>query len=270
MSESKYEKKLNQLDKARKSFVQSGINPRQKGYENKRIIFEWIYRWGFTTSKVGQLLLERTSGGYLKRLAEKKWLESIKTESGMPMNYFTLSKLGLEEAERDSDYLVKYLEIDPYKVDQKKIRHSLMAQTSTLNALKSGLITGYETERMFAHQGDKSGIKRPDVIWITKAGQRLGIEVELTAKWERDLDNFILGILRALRSNTNEGNELSRFAVISDSKAILSRYSEAMQAGQQLAIWEKNARNHWKKQRTIEVPDWLISRVDFQLVGDKS
>lgn len=266
MSESKYEKKLNQLDKARKSFVQSGINPHQKGYENKLIVFEWIYKWGFTTSMVSQLLLNRTSGGYLKKLAEHKWLVSVKTESGLPRDYFTLSKSGLEETEQHTDQLLKYVEIDPFKVDQKKIRHSVIAQMSTLNGLKSGHITEYETERMFSNEGDKPGLKRPDIIWTTKGGQRLGIEVELSAKWDRDLDNFILGILRSLKSNNIEGHNLSRFVIISDSEAIIRRYANAMQSGEPLSIWVKNERNHWVIQEKIEVPDWLITRVDFKYI----
>lgn len=76
---------------------------------------------------MGQFLLGRMSGGYLLKLAKQNWLVSTKTKSGIPSAYFTLSEIGLQEAERHSDKLFRYVEIDQLKVDQSKIRHYLIA-----------------------------------------------------------------------------------------------------------------------------------------------
>ena len=259
--------KLNaQLAAARAVIAATGKSPRELGNESRQKILEWLYQWGYTSSSVGQLLLNRTAGGYLQKLAKQNWLVSTKTKSGVPLAYFTLSQLGLQESERHAIALSKYVEIDPYKVDQLKIRHYLIAQTTTINALKTGFITDYETERMFGKNGDKLGVKRPDVLWITQGGLRYGIEVELSAKWAMDLDDFILGIARALQSSETEVQGYSRFVIISDSAAIIRRYSAAMQPGQPISVWEKNGRGHWVIEKTIKVPDWLISKVDFQLI----
>ena len=255
-----------QLASARAVIAATGKSPRELGKESRQKILEWLYRWGYTSSSVGQILLNRTAGGYLQKLAKQNWLVSTKTKSGVPSTYFTLSLLGLQEAERDSITLIKYVEADPYKVDQLKIRHYLIAQTSTINALKSGFIIDYETERMFGKDGDKLGVKRPDVLWITRGGLRYGIEVELSAKWAMDLDDFILGITRALQSSGAEVQTYSRFVIISDSPAIIRRYSAAMQPGQPLSVWEKNGRGHWVIEKTLKVPDWLINKVDFRLI----
>lgn len=259
--------KLNtQLAAARFVIAQSGKNPRQIGRESRHKILKWVYRWGYTSSSIGQLLLNRTSGGYMQKLAKQNWLVATRTKSGLPSSYFTLSQIGLEEAERHSLTLSKYIEIDQFKVDQTKIRHYLIAQESTIRALESGVIVDYETERMFLNQGDTLGSKRPDIIWVTSSGSRIAVEVELSAKWERVLDDFALKIIRVLKANSDSKSEFNRFIIISDSKAIIERYQKAMQPGAEVSSWVKSSRGHWVIEKSYSIPEWLITKVDFQLI----
>lgn len=122
----------NQLAAARFALASTGKSPKEIGIQSRLKTFELIYRCGYTSASIGQVLVNKTSGGYLKKLADQGWLRATKTESGSPLSYFTLSEKGLEEAERHSSALYKYLEIDPYKVNQQTIRHNLIAQYSTL------------------------------------------------------------------------------------------------------------------------------------------
>ncbi len=255
-----------QLAAARLALSRSGKSPKALGLESRLKVFEWIYRWGYTSASIGQLLLNKTSGGYLQKLANQNWLHTTKTKSGTPVSFFTLAELGLQEAERHSFELFKYSEIDPYRVDQSNIRHYLIAQTSTINGLNSGHIVDYETERMFSKHGDKLGSKRPDIIWIAKSGTRLGIEVELSAKWDRNLDDFILKIINGLSQRQGLTSEFDRFIIISDSTAIINRYKMAMHPTASFNVWLKNNRGHWVIDKKYQVPDWLITKVDFQLV----
>jgi hypothetical protein len=103
---------------------------------------------------------------------------------------------------------------------------------------------------------------------MTKAGLTIGAEVELSAKWARDLDMFTLGIVRALQPSGDKPARYNRFAIISDSPAIINRYRAAMQPGAALYLWKKDQRGHWVIDKTIKVPDWLISKIDFHLIGD--
>ena len=256
-----------QLAAARNILAATGKSPRQLGVESRRKVIEWLYHWGYTSSTLIQLLLDRTSGGYAQKLAKQGWLTATKTVSGSPTAYFTLTEQGLQEAERLSCALYRYPEIDNYKVNQQQIRHYLIAQAATLNGLHAGIITRYETERMFAQSGDKSGVKRPDVVWHTQAVLKIAVEIELSAKWERTLDEFVLSITKALHSSENIPARYNRFAIISDSKAIIERYRAAMQPGVNLTIWKKNQRSHWVIDKTIPVPNWLINKIDFQLIG---
>jgi hypothetical protein len=256
-----------QLAAARAVLAATGKNPHQLGVESRLKVIEWIYRWGYTSATIVQLLLGRTSAGYAQKLARQCWLVATKTKTGIPNLFFTLSEQGRQEAERHSITLYRYSEIDPYKVNQQQIRHYLIAQSSTINALNAGVITGYETERMFSGEGDKSGVKRPDIVWVTKAGLRIGGEIELSAKWARDLDDFVLGIARALQSGGDKPAQYNRFVIVSDSPAIINRYRAAMQPGATLSMWKKDQRGHWVIDKTTKVPDWLFGKIDFHLIG---
>lgn len=255
------------LAAARKVLAETGKNPRQIGDESRQKIIEWLYLWGYTSATLVQEILGRTSAGYARKLTKQGWLVATKTASGIPVAIFTLSEQGLSEAERHAATLYRYPEIDPYKVTQSQIRHYMIAQNATLNGLRAGSIAYFETERMFSQAGDKSGIKRPDVVWHTNAGLRIAVEIELSAKWGRDLDDFVLGIARALQITKDKTPAYNRFAIISDSQAIIDRYRAAMQPGMHLPLWKKNQRSHWVIDKTINIPDWLINQVDFQLIG---
>ncbi|HNU67383.1 MAG TPA: hypothetical protein PL131_14230 [Methylotenera sp.] len=178
----------------------------------------------------------------------------------------TLSMQGLEEIEKQSFDLYKYPEINQFKVNQQQLRHYQIVQIATVNALNSKKIVDFETERMFASEGDKPGIKRPDVLWFTDNGKRIAVEVELSQKWDRAFDEFLLAIIRSLSSKDGVKAKFDRFLIITDSNAIRHNYIEAIQPGSIFYKWEKNHRDHWEVTKKLLVPDWLIQKVDFQLI----
>jgi hypothetical protein len=137
----------------------------------------------------------------------------------------------------------------------------------TVNALLDGKIKGYKSERMIITEGCTAGVKLPDVIWITSTGHEIAIEVELSARWERDLDDFILKIIRSLESDGDKTAQYSRFEIVTDAPAIKTRYEAAIKPGATVNSWKKNKRNHWQIDKTQQVPDWLIEKVDIILFG---
>lgn len=255
-----------QLGNARNELAKSGKSPRMIAYESRLTVLNWIYRWGYTSSALIQEMLGKTSGGYALKLEKLGWLSATKSQSGAPAAFFTLTAQGLEEASRHADELYRYPEVDPFKVRQQLLRHNLLTQKITINALNSKAITSFETDRMFMHEGDKPGEKHPDVVWITDTGLRIAVEVELTAKWERDLDEFVIGIVRALEDASDRSAKYSRFFVFSDSPAIIVRYHKAISPSANLNIWKKNHRHHWVIDQVIPIPEWLIEKVDFRLI----
>lgn len=258
--------KTSQLAEARAMLSASGKSPRKIGEESRLKVIQWLYRWGYSSTSCIQELLGRTAGGYAQKLTRQGWLVATKTESGIPAHYFTLSERGLQEAERHADSLLLYPEIDKYRVNQQQIRHYLIAQMVTINALCNGAIVDYETERMYSQQGDKPGEKRPDFVWEAASAHRIAGEIELSAKWAKHLDEFVLGIVRALHHQNVQPAKFNRFVIISDSPAIIERYRKVMTPGEKLNIWKKNQRSHWVVDKTTTVPAWLIDKVDFQLI----
>jgi hypothetical protein len=258
-----------QLAAARTKLAATGKSPRQIGIESRHKVFQFVYRFGFTTPNLLLLLLGRTSAGYGRKLAKKGWLISTKTESGIPAAFYTLSALGLQEAERHTVKLYPYHEISPNRVDQKLIRHDLIAQTATAQILNAGLISEYETPRMLPVDGSNLKTKLPDVVWTLIDGLRVATEVELNSKWGRDLDDLVMRIIRSLQSVDGQRPKFDRFAVITDSQAIIDNYRAAMKPGATVCTWVKNSRKHWVIDKKDKVPAWLIDKVDFRLLGGK-
>lgn len=258
--------KRDQLAAARASLAEKGKSPRVIGSESQLKVIQWLYNWGYTTSTIIQTLVGRTAGGYAKKLCAQGWLIHTKTASGTPTGFYTLSQKGLEEAERHTPVLYPHKEINPFKVDQLQIRHNILAQSSTLNGLRAGSIVSYESERMLLVEGDKSGQKRPDAVWIAKSGLRIGIELELSAKWGQKLDEFILRIAASLSSSEGKTGNYDRFMIASNSPAIIDRYKEAVKPSALVSTWKKSPRNHWIQDKTEPVADWLSSKIDFYLI----
>lgn len=259
--------KTTKRDTPRAADYLGGESPRARGERKRRRVLEWVYRWGYSSAEILRQVAGQQAKGYATGLVKKGWLVETKTESGSPRHYYTLSERGQQEAERLSDRLHRYPEADPYRVNQQQIRHYLLAQQSTWNALTAQVISDYETERMFDERGDKAGDKRPDVVWRLATGKEVGVEIELSAKWDRRLNEFVLGICRALQARgIDSPARYQRFVIVTDSPAIARRYKTAMQPGAELPIWKKNNRAHWEIEKVVQVPSWLIEHVDFSLL----
>lgn len=256
-----------QLAAARAALAASGKSPRELALEARQNVLQWIYRWGFTSTAILSDLLDKSAGVTVKRLVDQGWLRSTKTRSGTPTAFITLSEQGHEEAIRHADTLLPYPELDPYRVNQQLLRHNLMAQKMTCNALNNGDISWFKTEKELSCDGDQPNIKRPDIVWHY-GDQKTAVEIELSPKWQRDLDQFILGIILALQDSESQPSRFDYFVIFSDSPAILSRYQAAMTAGSPLNIWKKDTRGHWSVDKTGTVPKWLVQLTEFRMIEE--
>jgi hypothetical protein len=235
-----------------------GLSPVAKGNINRLAVVEWLYRWGYSSSPILQQLLKKQATGYAAAAVKSGYLIQIKTDSGSPKYIYTLSESGLQLATRNSMQLLRYPEIDPYRINQYQIRHYLLAQKAALNALQKNQITSYLTERMIDGKGDQLGVKRPDVVFLT-GGEKIGVEIELSAKWDRKLDQFLLGIANAF---AHDGYQL--FMIFSDSPAVLERYKNALE--EPINRWEKDGRGHWTVKEKYTFPRTKRDWVQFHLI----
>lgn len=248
----------------------AGKSPRQVGRERALAALTWIYRWGWSTPTAISVLVNDNQTGLSTRLVKTGLVSRTRTESGgghkdVPSYILTLSKLGIEEVERhletEDDLLPT--SCDPYKVNQALLRHDHIAQLSTARALLSKTIAGYLTPHQIA-QKSESGIKQPDATWLLGNGSKIGLEVELSAKWERDLDVFVRSCILAMRTTDTQPAALQAIAVVTDSQAIKKRYRAAFAKGATYGIWERDQNRHWKQVRTANVPEWVSQKVFFK------
>lgn len=240
-----------------------GQSPYERSIQKRQDVLTWVYRWGYASAEIIRQVAGQTAGGYAKKLERHGLLIATKTESGIPRAIFTLTKSGYQEAERFADKLAPYPELDPSRVNQQLIRHNLLAQHITVRELKNGNIHDYLTERFVGLDGDKPGQKRPDVVWIAWDGRRTAVEVELTAKWERRLDEFVLAVGKGL--DPKKGPLYAEFVIVTDAPAIERRYRAAMAPGSTLTVWEKNERGHWAPKDHYHTPSFISQGVRFIL-----
>lgn len=248
-------------------------SPRQVGAEKAMAALRWIYRWGWSSPTTISLVGDDNQAGLAARLARRGFLTKTRTESGggqrdVPTFMLTLTELGLHEVERsftDSEDLQPY-DIDPYRINQALLRHDHMAQTATAKALAKGSITSYQTEREL-RQRSQDGVKQPDIVWI-KGDDRWAVEVELSAKWERDLDQFVRACIYAMAvGENNEPPRFNRIILVSDAPAIVNRYKRAFAPGASFGIWKRDEKSrHWKREDTQSVPDWVAKRMVWKIV----
>lgn len=246
----------------------NGQSPRSIGAQKQRVALDWIYRWGWSSSTILDLATGGGRTGLAVRLVKNGLLASTKTESGgvkgSPNNLLTLTPKGLDEAERHCMDLIQY-EIDPYRIDQSKLRHDSLAQRATATSLTSGTITHFKTPKELAAKSNKE-TKQPDVIWIEKDNRRIGVEIELSAKWERKLDQFVNSCIISMSTDAHEVNVVNKIYLVSDSKAIITRYREAFTPDRIFKLWFKNDRGFWMSDKSKKVPEWTKEKISFQFI----
>ena len=239
------------------------------GAEKQKLALDWIYRWGWSSPTILDIVTSGARSGISLRLLRNKLLIDTATASGgvqdTPKKLLTLSQSGLEEVTRECLYLINY-EIDAYRIDQSKLRHDGLTQLATARALKSGAITSFKTPHELAARSAKN-IKQPDVLWIKSDGTRIGVELELSPKWERKLDQFVQSCIDSLNNdNENRVNAVHEIYLITDSKAIVERYSKAFTPGKKYSYWEKNSGNYWVTDSMFVVPSWMEGKVICDLI----
>lgn len=243
----------------------AGRSPRERGDEKTMLALDWIYRWGWASPSTIEMVGGGGRTGLAVRLVKRKFLRATVTESGgaqkgVPSKILTLTDLGQSEVERFREDLLPY-DQDPYRIRQSQLRHYQMAQTTTITLLSEGKISGFATERELSEKSE-ANIKQPDILWYYPSGIKVGVEVELTAKWGRDMDTFVRSCLSALSTN-----RLDTICIVTDSKAIFKRYQAAFKPEAGLPTWEKVSQK-WAVTGRKQVPDWAREKIFLKLIED--
>jgi DNA-binding PadR family transcriptional regulator len=247
--------------------LSEGLSTLQIGDQKQRLALDWLYRWWWSWPD----LLEQVGGAKGNRLTSRLEKNNLVTTmvpaaagiAGMPRKIVVLTQAGLQEAERFQSRLMKY-ELDPYRVRQSHIRHGVLCQKATVNMLGEKFL--FETEREMADRS-LQGVKQPDVAWLIN-GLKVAVEVEISAKWDRHFDQFILSTIRSLMPSQTTPARFDRVLLFTDSPAIRDRYQHKFRTGELINHWAKDGPKNtdkWKVVGQYKVPTSIEGRVICQL-----
>lgn len=260
-----------------------GESPKARYLAKQAVALRLVHRFGFSTDELICFAVGQRAKGFGPKLVDAGLLRSSPTAAGRwsrdtAKYVFTLTSLGLELASREEPNYFHYPEIDPLAINQKTLRHDLIGQQHMLAHLwserqadelmapdlpfGSTLPIDYATERMLVRDGDKSGVKRPDVVWIWADGTKRAIEIELSAKWHVDLHEFIYRVVMSLNVPGRNLGLYDSYTIYSESKAIHDRYRDALAIGSKYPMYLRSKVS--KRRETngyFAVPDWIEGRI---------
>lgn len=241
-----------------------GKTTKERGLEKTIQAVNWVYKWGYTFPTILDQIGNVKARGLTAKLVKQGVLKETKTGlsagfKNVPNKILTLTHLGVQIAETHMEIQYGY-EIDPYRIRQDQLCHYLIAQKLTIGAVNNKKIQNFETEKEYA-AFSTNGVKQPDVIWLGNNDDIIGIEVELSGKWERKLDQFVDACISALKFNKNGDPRLDYIIIFAESDALLKRYKAAFEADYKYSKWVKNQRGYWQKDIELTVPNWIYGRV---------
>lgn len=258
-------------------------NPRELGREKDLLALEWIYRWGFSGATIIDAFASPNRRGVAARLERRKIITGWPCEAagglpGIPDQVFTLNTHGLEEIEGQlkEEHLLGYPR-DHYKlILWKQLRHDLLIQKFTVERLRKGIINGFLTPREIDRQS-KPEVKQPDAVWFSPTFGKIAVELELTIKHGKELDQAMRAVLRCVKPptkladghQTDPGGPYDEVWYLCGSGEIENAYKKAYKAGRQFSRWERDPKTkNWKENefKKITVPDWADERIAFEVV----
>lgn len=246
----------------------NGQSSLERGKVRTLTALTWIYRWGWASSTTLEILVGTQRSGLAQRLIKSGLLVSTKTQSRRNEKFLPGSFLTLTV---DGKHMVEIIRMEPMpyehrpeRVNQNHLLHDEMAQRATAERLVAGTITDYMTEKEMRARS-MNCIKNPDVAWVYPDGLKVSVEVELSPKWERDLDVFVHSTLVSL-SIKNGPARFDRMVLVTDSPAIYKRYQSAFLPGTAYSLWKKNEKGRWAAVQQALVPSWSNERILWKLI----
>jgi hypothetical protein len=239
-----------------------GTSPSVKAEQNKLIAFQHIYNFGYSTDQLITALLGKKATGWAATQVKSGWLRRTDFEAFLHGPLFTLSNRGLEWIEEMIDFIHPYPEANPHKIHQALIKHNLFAQRFLIESYTRDYLVGSFTERQYATL-DTQGAKRPDMIFHHFELGVVAIEIELSPKWERRLDDFVIRIVRDLGYFNNEEEKYSSYCIVSKSAALLNNYREAFSPGSNINEWYKDHKSELICECVGKINQRLSSRIYF-------
>lgn len=234
-------------------------SPQERARRNERRLLMWIARWGYTCRAVAERLTGRKAGVVLDRLTERGLAQRVAVDVLRAGVVWMLTPDGFAAAKARADDLSEY-EFNPAKcVRRDRVRHHLATQHC---------VCDYPFNAIGPDTPWRSDItpkeKRPDCVVRLKDGSLLLLEIELTEKYQRELDQALLALVLRL-----EKSPKATAIYISHSKAILANYQRVLMAETGLRVWSRKAQGAgsvWVVTGRYFVPTEVTGRIAWKHV----
>lgn len=197
--------KMQNVRKQPSAWANVAKSPREIGRAKTAAVCKWIYRWGFTSAEVINIIGRSKFTGLPAKLVKNGVLKKTLTPSGgylagHAQYMYTLTEQGLQIAQQvDEDTDLDY-QLDPHKRSLVNFRHDLICQLHVVGYYHFPHVL-IEPESMVKTKSVAE--KQADCLlrYPTQDGNqnfRHAIEVELTKKHGRTLHEFVMKVFFAL------------------------------------------------------------------------
>lgn len=227
-----------------------GCSPGEQAEKKKRAALKWIYRFGYASPSIIESVVGTTRSGYAITLEKGGFIKRFRTECGggipgIPKYICLLTELGVEFAARHINMILPY-DGDPAKINQQLLRHNELVQSLTLERYVAQDIVGFWTERELK-EWSKHNEKEPDALWVYQNDARVSIEVELSPKTGRRLDEFVRSVWLSVLPNMGGEQRFSSARIYTDSNAIARNYADVFSNPHFPAPYAKDRRGYWQQ-----------------------
>jgi len=257
------------LQAGRQAAQNSGKTPRELGHERTLAALRWVYLFGWSSAALLEQLVNTNRGGLGARLVRQGLLKKHLSPAGggikdAPLAVLTLTQWGEEYVCRYAEHEEDLHQYSP-TVGWAQLRHDCIVQRLAIEALANaaGPIR-IESDSETRSKGRKGKIH--DLVLVENLGDgkrmRTLVEVELTQKKGRELDNFVMGCCNSMLRAEALGQEVV-LHLYSDSAALLRHYKQRLAANAQFKSWKRNTSGHWVEDKDWEVPERHAANMFF-------
>ena len=226
---------------------------------------DWTLRWQLTTAAMIADLLgssDRRHYRWLVSWERQGLIRRTPTQSPIAREIITLTPLGVSSlqaalASIEPDELLPRYQHDVSRLNLNHLTHSLAAQMAVLLLVRSGKIDRYASEQELT-KASKKGVKQPDALLGNDQGLRVALEVELSPKSPRLLDQAIAANLALI-----ERKEVSGIWYVSHVPAILAAVQRVLDTGR-VQRWQRDNQYKWSRRGHIKVPPHARRRFSFR------
>ncbi|MVW72881.1 hypothetical protein [Bordetella sp. 15P40C-2] len=233
---------------------------KERGAEKLSCVLEWVYRWGYASASTLVLASGAQDRSYTQRLVRKGLIRPVPTtRCPTTREIYVLSRAGLDQARAAYSEYIDYPELDTRRINQANVRHNLLAQREVLARLPA--YQGWMSDRDFGQNLADS--KRPDGGLVDDQGRITGLEIELSGKWARRLDQLSIRIVASLAQE-----KLSKFIVLCATEAMAARYRGALRDGHEIQKWEQVGESKFvKRGKWPPIPPEIAGKINIEVLA---